>query len=85
MVEQWNNHDGRVDYFNNSKISDGWTVEHLMVEQWNSGTEMVEQLVVEKWNRNGETVELLMVEQETEMVKRKTSDGGTEIVEKWNI
>ena len=50
MVEQWNNHDGRVDYFNNSKISDGWTVEHLMVEQWNSGTEMVEQLVVEKWN-----------------------------------
>ena len=39
MVEQWNNHDGRVDYFNNSKISDGWTVEHLMVEQ---ETEMVE-------------------------------------------
>ena len=35
MVEQWNNHDGRVDYFNNSKISDGWTVEHLMMEQWN--------------------------------------------------
>ena len=46
---------------------------------------MVEQLVVEKWNRNGETVELLMVEQKTEMVKRGTSDGGTEIVEKWNI
>ena len=60
MVEQSNNHDGRVDYFNNSKISDGWTVEHLMVEQW---------------NRNGGTagggkVELLMVEQETEMVEK---------------
>ena len=46
---------------------------------------MVEQLVVEKWNRNGGTVELLMVEQETEMVKRRTSDCGTEIVEQWNI
>ena len=35
-------------------------------------------MVVEKWNRNGGTVELLMVEQETEMVKRGTSDGGTD-------
>ena len=34
MVEQSNNHDGRVDYFMlDSRTSDGGTVEHLMVEQ----------------------------------------------------
>ena len=34
----------------NSRTSDGGTVEQLMVEQWNSGT-------VEQWNRDGGTVE----------------------------
>ena len=43
MVKQW--------------TRDGWTVENLMVEQWNSETEMVEQ-----GDRNGGIVEHLMVE-----------------------
>ena len=50
MVEQWHNHDGRVDYFNNSKISDGWTVEHLMVEQWNRDGGTAGGGKVEQWN-----------------------------------
>ena len=50
MVEQANNHDGRVDYFNNSEISDGWTVEHLMVEQWNRDGGTAGGGKVEQWN-----------------------------------
>ena len=50
MVEQSNNHDGRVDYFNNSKISDGWTIEHLMVEQWNRDGGTAGGGKVEQWN-----------------------------------
>ena len=81
MVEQSNNHDGRVDYFNNSKISDGWTVEHLMVEQWNrdggtAGGGKVEQWNFCWWNRK------------QRWLKSETSDGGTVehlMVEQWNI
>ena len=50
MVEQSNNHDGRVDYFNDSEISDGWTVEHLMVEQWNRDGGTAGGGKVEQWN-----------------------------------
>ena len=32
----------------NSKISDGWTVEHLMVEQWNNQGGTDEYLMVEQ-------------------------------------
>ena len=52
MVEQWNR--------------DGGTLEHLMVQQWNSTTSdtgTVQQLIVPQWNRGGRTVEHMMVEQ----------------------
>ena len=75
----------------NSRKSNGGTVEYLMVEQWNSATEMAEQ-----GDRNGETEE-----QEwwnngaSDNGNSRTSHGGTvqqrwrvcgkEMVEQWNI
>ena len=54
VVEQW------ITRWCNSRTSDGGTVRHLMVEQWNSGTSAsgrAEHLMVEQWNRDGRTVE----------------------------
>ena len=45
----------------NSRTSDGATVEHLMVEQWNKHDGTVDYLMVEQWNRDGGTIEHLMV------------------------
>ena len=63
----------------NSRTSDGGTVEHLMVQQWNisswnirtSNGANVEHLMMDQWDRDdGETVEHLMVEQCTMIVEQ---------------
>ena len=57
-------------------VSDGGTVEHLMVEQWNNHGGTVEHSMVEQWKKDGETVEHLMVEQ----YNISCWNGGTEMV-----
>ena len=61
-------------------------MEHLMVEQWNTLDGTVDYLMLEQWHRDRgivETVDHRMVEQS--LLNSGTSDGGTEIVEQWNI
>ena len=93
MMEQWNRDGGTVKY------PQGWTVEHLMVEQlvveqWNRNGGTVEHLMVEQWNRDSRTVEHLMLEKwnrDSGKVKHLMEHGATvehdivDIVEQWNI
>ena len=69
MVEQWNNHDGTVDY--------------LMVEQWNRDGGTIEHLMVEQWINHAGRAEHLIVEQG--LWNSRTSDGAKVPVEKYKI
>ena len=71
MVQQWNRDCRTVEHLMvkllnirwwNSRTSNGGTVEHPMVEEWNRDGGTLDHLIVQQWKRDGGTVERVMVE-----------------------